>query len=594
MALMSHLAEIHLSDSLESFADDVLMRTLLMQSHLENTAAALSHAKIMVQSKVSSDEEISHHFAQKIESVVSHSRSAKVVVGKTIRSLEELKARSLSLTTDTILSFEHAENGTRELASYTIQLSEDLFALLNEEGRTEPFTFGDVQSVIAKTTESVFQTQEGDILAALSNKLRSLTNQLVDLGSLTSDLEMTAEFERGPAPWVIRSKELKSTKIVSIDTEEEIRRLKDDIHERATQLRLRDQTLEESAVKIELLESRMRDATKKGNQIHELERLLDEGRSREKDLADAIETQTQELQALESERDKWKRLADEKRATASGLADSSLQAKEGAEKAVATAREMEALKADILALQASVRYLRTDNRRLRTARDNVASGRALDFLDTPLLSRDRRSNSRGNDGAYVGHGAREESQRRLLEQEGHDVLAELLNLASNPKYAQKVDLGLLPKDNRTGWRPAKETPGYHVARQREYFESWKAWGEGVAKRAHAHSLASCRNNEAVAVVDTDGPRNGNGNDKGAEDRRRQKTKRRSRTAGVTLAPAARMDFYGRGSGARGLPLDDDGKENVQGTGLRARSPLGITVRRPDEWEALGSLVGFAQ
>jgi dynactin 1 len=42
IALMSHLAEVHISAGLASYADDVHMRTLVMQSHLESAAAALT------------------------------------------------------------------------------------------------------------------------------------------------------------------------------------------------------------------------------------------------------------------------------------------------------------------------------------------------------------------------------------------------------------------------------------------------------------------------------------------------------------------------------------------------------------------------
>ena len=125
---MSHLAEIHLSATLDAYADDVLMRTLLMQSHLETTAAALSLIKSETQSRISiiPDEEDDGvaAFVQKADSMIAQSRSAKVVVGKTIRALQELKSRSLSLTTDTIGAFEECEKGTEQLALYTRQLGE--------------------------------------------------------------------------------------------------------------------------------------------------------------------------------------------------------------------------------------------------------------------------------------------------------------------------------------------------------------------------------------------------------------------------------------------------------------------------------------
>ena len=59
-----------------------------------------------------------------------------------------------------------------------------------------------------------------------------------------------------------------------------MRRLKDESHERARLIAIRDQTLEEASVKIELLESRMRDATKKNERITELEHKIEEAKKR--------------------------------------------------------------------------------------------------------------------------------------------------------------------------------------------------------------------------------------------------------------------------------------------------------------------------
>ena len=68
----------------------------------------------------------------------------------------------------------------------------------------------------------------------------------------------------------------------------------------ARMIALRDQTLEESSVKIELLESRMRDASKKNELITELEKKILEAKAREAQLAESIESQNRELVALGS------------------------------------------------------------------------------------------------------------------------------------------------------------------------------------------------------------------------------------------------------------------------------------------------------
>ncbi|MDA4132049.1 MAG: hypothetical protein OK454_02850, partial [Thaumarchaeota archaeon] len=90
IALMTHLAEVHIAPGLESYADDVHMRALLMQSHLESAATAFQATKNMVQRVVPSseeDDELAQHFTRKSEAVVTQTRSTKVIAGKAVRAL---------------------------------------------------------------------------------------------------------------------------------------------------------------------------------------------------------------------------------------------------------------------------------------------------------------------------------------------------------------------------------------------------------------------------------------------------------------------------------------------------------------------------
>lgn len=456
IALMSHLGEVHISTGLESYADEVHMRTLVMQSHLDNAAAAMAAARTMVQTIIPSqgeEDELALHFSRKSDAMITQTRSAKVIIGKAVRALEDLKTRSLSLTPDTLQTFEQCESATEELAKFSRQIGDDLYVLLHEEGRAEPFTYVEVQNAVHRTTTALFSSSESDLFSTYSNKLRNLTTSLIELAALASDLEMTQEFERAPAPWVLRSQELKSSKTVPVDAEEEMRRLKEENHERARLLAMKDQTLEEATVKVELLESRMRDATKKTSLITELEKKIEEAKKREAELTESIDSRDKELTNLDADREKWKKAAEDAKA----LGVAAPGSKAGQERAVATAREMEALKTEITSLQAAVRYLREDSRRARL--DHAAG---LDWLEAPLIKPK----------------SKEEQRKALVLTEGQDVLNELLNLASTAKV---YDLTSMPK-NRLVWRPAKSTPQYHVAKQREDYEAWMGWKGDVVKK----------------------------------------------------------------------------------------------------------------
>ncbi|KAL2759871.1 hypothetical protein ACRALDRAFT_2038634 [Sodiomyces alcalophilus JCM 7366] len=485
MALMSHLAEVHIptdNNNPRSFIDDVHMRALVLQSHLESAATAITTARTMVQRVVPENNEggeesdLEQNFAKKTEFMVSQTRSAKVIAGKAVRALEDLKTRSLSLVPDpsTREAFERCEEAGRGLAALARQIGFDLHALLHEEGRTEPYTYEEVQNTMTNTSMTATSSTEPDIFTAFASKLRITTQQITDLAALSSDLTQVHEFDVEPAPWKLRAEELKALKTIPVDAEEELRRVKEERNEARRNIAQRDEALSTAMLKIETLESRMRDAHAKAARMEALEAQVEAAQQGAAALRDDMEKQDRELKALETERDYWKKMMgdskafagmasgddddDDDDAAAGGRASKLAKLGQGHERAVATAREMDALKADVASLQAAVRYLREDNRRARTTEQGD-----YDWLAEPLR--------KGPSAA--------EQRRALVAAEGRDVLGELVRFATG---ARVYDLGALPAD-KLAWRPARSTPQYHAARQMEDLAAWKGWRDSVVEKS---------------------------------------------------------------------------------------------------------------
>ncbi|RYC55984.1 hypothetical protein CHU98_g10227 [Xylaria longipes] len=460
IALMTHLGEVHISEGLESFADEVQMKTMLMQSHLESAATAFGITKEMVQRMVPAngdEDELAQHFARRADAVISQTRSAKVIVSKAVRSLEDLRARSLALTPETSEAFEQCEAASRELGEMSRTIGLDLHKLLAVEGRDEPFTYPEVQTTVQKTVTAAFSSAESDLFSAYLSRIRTLTNQVADLTAVCADLSQTQEFERNPAPWILRAQELKVLKTIPVDAEEELRQLKEHYNQSRREIALRDENLSTATLRIETLEARMRDANNKASRISDLEAQIVDAQSQVDRLKKDIEQQDREAKTLEADRDKWKKIAGDSRAY--GDATDSAGAKAGQERAVATAREMDALKNDIVNLQAAVRYLREDNRRAR-----MTEQPKYDWLSEPLKKPTSVT----------------EQRKALVAVEGKDVLTELLNMATSAKL---YDLSALPKD-KLAWRPARVTPQYHAAKLAEDFAAWTSWETSVVQKTH--------------------------------------------------------------------------------------------------------------
>ncbi|KAI1100277.1 CAP-Gly domain-containing protein [Jackrogersella minutella] len=460
IALMTHLGEVHISEGLESFADEMQMKSILMQSHLESAATAFNVVKDMVQRVIppnSDEDELAQHFAKKSEAVITQTRSAKVVISKAVRSLEDLRARSLALTPDTAEAFEQCEIASQELAEMSRKIGVDLHKLLSEEGRPEPFTYPEVQSTVHSTVMTSFSSAESDLFSTYLTKLRVLTSQVTDLAAVCTDLSQTQEFERSPAPWILRAQELKALKTIPIDAEEELRQLKEHYNEARRTIALRDENLSTATLRIETLEARMRDANTKASRIADLEAQIVDAQERVASLKKDIEQQDREAKTLEADRDKWKKIAGDSRAYGDEAGSDAAGAKAGQERAVATAREMDALKSDIASLQAAVRYLREDNRRAR-ATEQARHDWLAEPLQKPVPVIEQR--------------------RQLVAAEGRDALGELLKLATSAKV---YDLGSMPKD-KMAWRPAKATPQYHAAKQAEDYAVWRSWQDSIVQK----------------------------------------------------------------------------------------------------------------
>ncbi len=497
MALMTHLAEVHISEGLERYADDIYMRALLMQSQLENAAAAISHVKSMAQTKVpppsdehDEDNQEASEFMQKADSLVSQIRSAKVITSKAIHQLSELRSRSLTLDPSTLHVFEATQSLTSSLASTTHTSGLSLFALLNEEGRTTPFTYSEM--IIAITT--------GDTtpFSSLTSSIQATTSQVQVLNSLTTTLSQTIEFTSPtpPPPWLTLAQNLRAASTHSASHESEVGRLKDELAEKNTALAMREKVVEEMGVKVEVLEKRATEAVGRRERVRELENAVAKASATEKELNQKLHRLEEDWKTLQLERENWKNTNGAPRPGSAIPGAKNISEGEHVPSA-ASAREIASLHSEIHALRASIRHLRTSTHLLLYP----PSSSPLSALDAPWLLK-----------PLIPSLSASEQKQRLLQSEAKAALKELLNLVTREgngvvKLRDRragVSAGYGDGDGdedgdgdgdgdgseknrgeknkekdgakgRLGWRPRRETGRWVVGRQREEWEGWREW-----------------------------------------------------------------------------------------------------------------------
>lgn len=444
IALMSHLAEIHVGKDLAHYADEVSMRATMMQSYLENSATALSNIKSLSEAKVSTisvqgDEENTDHeeFNRKIDALVSQTRSAKVISSKSIRQIHDLKARSLTLEPSTLSTVESAQDAASEFSSSTRIAGMSVLQLLTEEARNVPVTY----EVLLDQTP----------FASLATKLHSATGKLQTFYNLTTSLTQTAEFPSPPPPppWKTLAQNMQAATADMVARDSELARLKDEVAEKNTTLAMKEKITEEMGVKVEVLEKRVGESGGRREKVRELEAAVEAAVLKEKDLFGKLAYLQNELRSLEAEREKWKQSPQ----VAAPTSQPGQHA--AATMSQASLRQIATLQSEIKALQSSIRYL-------RSASYNDTLSSAYKFLSAPLMPA--------------------EPPPSLVQAEARDVLKEMLKFVSHSEN-QIVRLQPRNKADRLRWRPARETSSWKVHHQREEWEEWREWRDGVARKS---------------------------------------------------------------------------------------------------------------
>lgn len=173
--------------------------------------------------------------------------------------------------------------------------------------------------------------------------------------------------------------------VVNHELEHKLQQHNDEIIKLIKDVRMKDQTLQESEVKISLLEKRMEVAKKEMEQIKSLEDDLEKSMNQEQMYAEAMENLQNEYDQLEMENNQLKKEAskrEEKRQSILRKANFDLTESEDSEHMQEMAGGYYEMAGHMETLKASIRYLRAENAQLKSA----DFCRSLDLTPTPAIN----------------------------------------------------------------------------------------------------------------------------------------------------------------------------------------------------------------
>ncbi|KAI0808086.1 hypothetical protein C8Q74DRAFT_1380692 [Fomes fomentarius] len=238
-------------------------------------------------------------FFEPSQKLLDQCRSAKVLSRKLMKPVEDLTQDSMTLKSHLLVNFGFS------LAQLVMPHNSDVRAAKSA------FELSTVLSLITEIAGSTVGKGRTDNLSpweSVSEFLNQVMQEAGRIVPLSLESENTLKI-LGTAPWVLRIDEIKAATAVNVKAERKVAKLNDEMQALTHSLRVKDQTIQETGVKIELMERRMEMVKKQADTITDLENELAKARKQERAYEEAMEQLQVDFDVLEQDNSKLKAIA---------------------------------------------------------------------------------------------------------------------------------------------------------------------------------------------------------------------------------------------------------------------------------------------
>jgi dynactin 1 len=495
-AQFDHLAETYFKDFDFDLGQRELGLVLSLDHDLDVYASSMGLTKTAVEA-ILNDEDIPRDlngmdprksFLEPIQKSLDQCKNAKAVARKLVKRLEELAHESSALKAYLVPQLEALCNIVSEMVNLGIQLAQQTMPHVDEvRASKSSFQLGRVLSFVndvASSTVAKICKNTASPWIALSDAISELVAQANALFPNTLDIENIVKIT-GAAPWIVRIEEVKVAMTVNEEAERKVAQLNEEMQGLARTLKSKDQNIQESAVKIELMERRMEAAKKQAEAVTELEGLLGKAQKQEKYYVEAMEQLQSEFDSLAKENSKLKVTTNTSEKEAVGTATpTQSQIVLPVDGNLETTHLLEQLES----FRGAVRFLRMENSYLkgndlmREIEELPPLPETKHRLPTPPLDTSGLSDTDESD----TESKYKVPSVRSLATETKTLYREVIKFSSTPRV---VDLSTTKtsQGGGKGWVPRKKTPTYQVWERKTQAERLNRRVQGLLERTSGMS-----------------------------------------------------------------------------------------------------------
>ncbi|KAJ3503186.1 hypothetical protein NLJ89_g8547 [Agrocybe chaxingu] len=484
-AQFDHLAEAYFDGFETDLAERELGYVTAFDHDLDMFAASIALTRTSVSSLIKEEEivlemggyDIDQELFNPLVTLLNRCKSAKTVSKKMIKRLEDLAQDSAAVKPHLIPQMQNLSNYVEELVNFGIAVAQQIMPHLRDVRSSK--TAFQLTTILAVVKQSATSTVAKDMKPgaspwdAIGDSIGHLIEESTKLVQPILGPENVQKIT-GTAPWVSRIAEIKAALAVNVEAERKVASLNDEMQALARSVRTKDQTIQESTVKIELMERRLEAVKKQADAIVELENELIKARKQERAYEEAMEQLQADLDALEQDNAKLKTLTAGQERQAAGP-----QVPEPENVPIEGSLETSHLLEQIEALRGTVRFLRNENSYLK-GHDLLREIDALPPLPPPV----RRTPTPPLAGTSDTDDSDTDEPATpptlfALETETKRLYRDIMKYSSSPRVVDLSELNAKRAEAKGGkvWMPRKKTPAYQVLER-------KMDGERLTRRVH--------------------------------------------------------------------------------------------------------------
>lgn len=469
IAQFNHLSEVMFNRPGLDAAEHQLDLAYNFEDDLDNFAAAVGFVRQAIVSVVKEGDVVidlgettlEESVYEPVQRILNQARAVKAPAGKLVAVVEEAVAGQYALLPEFTAALGDLLTSVSNAVDIAVQVAQRIGAhTMSIRQSKEPLRLSDIEKFLGEVTTQV----NSDLTPweVISSFMERLATDLADTlpkfrGAIKGEQTISIA---APPPWVARVAVIKEAAQYNAEAERKVSRLSEELKEMVREIKIRDQSLQESSVKIETLGHRLESSRKQADMILELENDVAKSKKQEKVYEEAMDQLQSEYDALEAENARLRKNRGNDGSPTSALGDSLV---------LASSVEAGHLVDQIENLRSAIRFLRSENALLKSRdlyndvhmlaplrRTNLAP---LPPLSVPELVKDSTTDDE-SDGPITPRAKQPAVTRVALATESKLLLRDLAKITSAPRIVDISGLG----PNGPAWRSRKNSPEVQVWR----------------------------------------------------------------------------------------------------------------------------------